>query len=110
MLNNKIPDTEILMRLTDRSLGFGVDLTYTHKLFFLRLLELCIKDNKRKDGAYRISLSEAQLSQELDISVRMVTQSISRLKACEAIKRYKIKGSSPHLPSTIELNPDIYYE
>ena len=79
-----LPEAEILIRLNEAAQKADVILTYTHKLFFMRLLNYII-DNGCKN--YTITFSITELSKTLNQPTRTIVQCLSRLTACGAIIR-----------------------
>lgn len=88
MRNKDVTDAEILERLNLAAKETGVVLTYTHKLFFLRLLNFCASEGREINNGLEVTKSTKQLSVALDISPRAVTQSLKRLLDCGAIQRH----------------------
>jgi DNA-binding MarR family transcriptional regulator len=85
--NKDVTDAEILERLNKAAKEKGIVLTYTHKLFFLRLLNLCASEGRETENGLEITKSTQQLAVALNISPRAVTQSLKRLLDCGAILR-----------------------
>jgi len=77
-------EAEILIRLNEAANNAGVILTYTHKLFFMRLLKYTI-DNGCEN--YTVTFSLTNLSKTLNMPTRTLVQCLSRLTACGAIIR-----------------------
>ena len=81
-------DMEIMERLQSRASACGIRLTFTHKVFFLRLVDYAISVNDVVGDGLRISLSEDDMAATFAISKRMVTQSLRVLCDCGILLRY----------------------
>ena len=108
MRNAEISDAIILGRLNEASKAADLDLTYGHKLFFLRLLNLCILEGADTDSGYEISKSTVELAKALNVSPRMVTQCLNRLLLCGAIHRREGNKAFPHSPFITTIEPSFY--
>lgn len=84
----KVTDIEIMERLQTKALSYGVRLTYTQKLFFLRMVAYAADNGKTCPEGLRISLSVNEMASVLDISKRMVIQSLRVLSDCGILLRY----------------------
>lgn len=82
-------DLEIMERLQSRANDCGKRMTFTHKIFFLRLVDYAISINDAVRDGLRVSLSEDEMAASFDISKRMVTQSLRVLNDCGILLRYK---------------------
>ena len=82
-------DLKIMEHLQSRANDYGIRLTFTHKVFFLRLVDYAISVNDVVEDGLRISLSEDDMAATFDISKRMVTQSLRVLCDCGILLRYK---------------------
>lgn len=87
MENVRATETEILLRLTRAAKESGVVLTYAHKLFFLRLLDLAERSGEYTDDGYSVALTVQELAESLRIPLRTTIQSLNRLTACGALLR-----------------------
>lgn len=81
-------DMEIMERLQSSASACGIRLTFTHKVFFLRLVDYAISVNDVVGDGLRISLSEDDMAATFAISKRMVTQSLRVLCDCGILLRY----------------------
>jgi len=77
----RLNDRDILLRLNSAAENAGVNLTYVHKLFFVRLLGIADSDDK---GCYT-TLSVDDLAAAVDLPLRTVTKSLNLLTACGAL-------------------------
>jgi len=82
-------DLEIMERLQLRANDCGKRITFTHKLFFFRLVDYAISENNVAGDGLRVSLSEDEMASTFDISKRMVTQSLRVLSDCGILLRYR---------------------
>lgn len=110
MRNKNVTDAEILERLNIVAREKGVHLTYTHKLFFLRLLNLCESEGCETKNGLEITKSTQQLAVALDISPRAVTQSITRLLDCGAILRNVGEKPFPSCYAYVTIISPAFYE
>lgn len=81
-------DIEIMERLQKKALSNGVRLTYTQKIFFLRLVSYTADKGEPCPEGLRISLSVDEMTSFLNISKRMVIQSLRILSDCGILLRY----------------------
>lgn len=110
VLLNKVEATEreILSRLTKMASEKNVNLTYSHKLFFLRLLEYAdAQDNDTPEGL-TVYLSVKDLAKTLNVPFRTTIQCINRLTTCGAIRRYNELVGWGRSPSETVINKSIY--
>lgn len=101
-------ENEILSRLTKESNKKGVVLTYTHKLFFLRLLKYAGVAGESLDDGFSLSLSVKELSEVLEIPFRTTVQCLNRLSACGAIQRTEAIKTFPRSPSKTLVCKNFY--
>lgn len=92
-------ENEILSSLTKEASSKGVVLTYTHKLFFLRLLDYAEKAGENTENGLSVTLSVQGLSEALKIPLRTAIQSLNRLTACGALIRTEGEKTFPRSPS-----------
>ena len=81
-------DIEIMERLQTKALSCGVWLTYTQKVFFLRLVSYAADKGQPCSEGLRVSLSVNEMPSFLNISKRMVIQSLRVLSDCGILLRY----------------------
>lgn len=81
-------DIEIMERLQTKALSYGVRLTYTQKIFFLRLVVFAADKGEPCPEGLCVSLSVNEMASFLDISKRMVIQSLRILSDCGILLRY----------------------
>jgi len=98
----------IFSRLTKAAKSSGVVLTYTHKLFFLRLLDLAESMRHDADHELCVTLSVQELSKTLEIPLRTTIQCLNRLTACDALKRTGGEKTFPRSPTTTTINKKFY--
>jgi hypothetical protein len=97
--------TIIFRRLTAIARKTSVQLTYAHKQFYLRLIEVAA-DGKERDGENLVcSLSVAELSVATETPLRTVIQSLARLSDCRVIQRNTVKTFPRSASKTI-----IFYQ
>lgn len=101
-------DEVIFARLNRISREKTVSLTYTHKVFCIRLIDLTMKEGEPCREGYKICKTEREFSNLLNISARMVTQSIEKLYNCGVIMRIDGKKTFPRSPSITILKESIY--
>jgi len=106
--SEKASEKEIFSRLARAAEAEGIVLTYTNKLFFLRLLNFAEQAEYDEDGELTVDLSVQGLSEALRIPLRTSIQSLSRLTACGALCRIEGKKTFPR-SSTITTINKIYY-
>jgi|GEM_PF-3214908 len=104
---DKATDFEIFMKLNTAAKRTDVKLTYTNKLFFIRLLNLCTLEGEETKEGYKIRMSALELADKLDISSKMVIKSVDTLVACGAVKRYVTNKKLQESYDTI-LTPQFY--
>ena len=83
-------DIEIMERLQSRAVTCGERLTYTHKLFYMRLLYFAARqdsDTSCPEGL-KVSLTVNEMASVLNITKRMVVQSLGILSDCGILLRY----------------------
>lgn len=98
-MSKKLTEKELLFMLSAEAEKSGVNLTYTHRIFFLRLLEYAERNGVEEADGFRVALSVAELSRVLDISLRTTTQSLNRLAACGALQRITERKTYPRSPT-----------
>lgn len=108
MENVRASENEILARLVKSSNEKGVVLTYTHKLFFLRLLNLAEQTERGVNNELTVDLSVQELSEALHIPLRTTIQSLNRLSACGALKRTEGKKTFPRSPTITTVLKEFY--
>lgn len=101
-------DNEIMEAMQSTAASKGVTLTYTHKLFFLKLLAYASKYGETCPEGVKIFMSVQDLSEYLSISRRMVAQSLKLLTECDIIQRHKGKNSFPRSTNTTILKKEYY--
>jgi hypothetical protein len=69
-------EAQVLAKLTAYALANGYHFTFTHKRFFLSLLEYALSNGEETGDGLRVCLSEADMSVKFSISLRMVIQSL----------------------------------
>lgn len=85
----RLTDNEIFERLQSTAGDCNIRLTYTHKLFYIRLLEYAITHGASCLEGLKISLSVNEMSSCLSISKRMVIQSLRVFSDCGILLRYR---------------------
>jgi len=78
-----LPENDILLRLNAAAKTAGVRLSYSNKIFFLRLLDAA----ECRNGIYRTFLTVNEFSESFNMPKRTVVDSLRRLSACNAIVR-----------------------
>ena len=101
-------ENEILSRLTKAAKGKGVVVTYAHKLFFLRLLDLAERTGNKTDNGLSVVLSVQELSEALQIPLRTTIQSLNRLTACGALLRTEGEKTFPRSPTITTIINNFY--
>lgn len=100
-------DEIILIRLNKIAMQHGVKLTITHKMFYLKLVKYAIENGQCLDDMYIIEKTEKELSKILEISSRMVTQSLQVLIKCGVIDRIKDENNFPRKASKTIIYKEI---
>lgn len=90
----RLTDNEIFERLQSTAGKCGIRLTYTHKLFYLRLLEYASMYGSVRPEGLEISLSVNEMSSCLSITKRMVIQSLRAFVDCGVLLRYSSLSSA----------------
>lgn len=103
-----LTDNEIMEQLQSEALGKGVKLTYTQKLFYVRLLRYGLEHGILCPDGISVSLSVNELTRQLSISKRMVIQSLRILCDCGILLRYKGERSFPRGSDTTILKKEFY--
>lgn len=85
----------MLIKLNKIAREKGHKLTYTHKMFYIRLVKFAKENGEERDDCYVVEKTERELSEILDISPRMVSQSFKVLSECNVINRIKGERSFP---------------
>ena len=85
----------ILINLNKIAQQKEINLTYTHKAFFIRLLKYAMENGVESDEGYTIDKTGKELAKLLDTSFRMVTQSIQVLTKIGVIERIKGEKTFP---------------
>ncbi|MCL2321823.1 MAG: hypothetical protein FWC47_06930 [Oscillospiraceae bacterium] len=99
-----LTETEILLRLNKTAKEKNINLTYSQKLFFLRLLNYMVS-NKLED--YTITMAIENMAKTLNFSKSTVAVGLIRLEACGAIMRMVGASQFQRKPYTIILNNKI---
>jgi len=81
-------DNEIMERLQTTALSYGVRLTYTQKLFYLRLVSYAADKGEPCPEGLKVSLSVIEMAFFLDVSKRMIIQSLRIFSDCGILLRY----------------------
>lgn len=102
-------DYEIMECLQTTAKDKGIKLTYTHELFFLRLLEYGKTEGVKCPEGIKVVLSVNEMSERLSISQRMVVSSLRTLSSCGAILRQRDIKTFPQSKSATILK-NIFYE
>lgn len=107
---NRATDLEIMERLQAKALSCGTHLTYTQKLFFLRLLSYAdSQDNSLCPDGLCVSLSVNEMVSTLNVTKRMVIQSLRILSDCGILLRYKgATNTFPPVASITVLKREFY--
>lgn len=90
-----LTDNEIMVLLQKEALTYGVKLTYTQKVFYLRLLMYAMSEGEPCSEGLKVSLSVNDMSSCLSISKRMVVNSLRVLSDCGILLRYKGENTFP---------------
>lgn len=101
-------ENEIIERLQSTAVSQGVNLTYTHKVFFLKLLDYAKIHGERCPEGMQVLMSVSNLSEKLSISPRMVTQSLQVFRKCGIIQRREGEKTFPRSISTTVLRKEFY--
>lgn len=88
-------DIEIMERLQSRAVTCGKRLTYTHKLFYMRLLNYAAGEKALCPEGLKVSLTVSEMTSVLNITKRMVVQALKNLSDCGILLRYKGEKSFP---------------
>ncbi|BAL01905.1 hypothetical protein OBV_p-00500 (plasmid) [Oscillibacter valericigenes Sjm18-20] len=107
---NTATDTVILSRLTSAAKEHNVVLTFTHKKFFLRLLNVADSNGYDADGNLFVEASVQELSKLLNIPARTTMQSITRLVECGALRRIAGVKTFPRSPTETVILKQFYYD
>lgn len=83
-------------------------LTYTHKLFFLRLLNMAVSKGYDTQNGLAVDVSVQELSQVLNIPMRSTIQSLNRLSACGAIGRVAGEKTFPRSTTITTIEKSMY--
>lgn len=105
-----ITENDIIEKLQSTAINKGVNLTYTHKLFFLKLLDYAKEHGESCPEGMQILVSVSNLSKKLSISPRMVTQSLQVFRECGIIQRRAGEKTFPRSISTTVLKKEFYDE
>ena len=81
----------ILINLKKIAQQKEINLTYTHKVFFIRLLDYVMKNGEELNDRYITNLTEKEMSEIFGFSLRMITQSIQVLTKIGVIERISVK-------------------
>lgn len=86
---------EILMALQVEATANGVNLTYTNKMVYLKLIELAEAKAEEDYSVWvRFYATNAELVKYCNAAPRMITDSIRKLEACGVLK-YKVNSPKP---------------
>jgi hypothetical protein len=85
----RLTDNEIFEKLQSTAGNCKIRLTYTQKLFYIRLLEYADKYGTSCPEGLKISLSVNEMSSCLSITKRMVIQSLRVFIDCGVLLRYR---------------------
>ena len=101
-------ESQILRRLTAAANEKGVTLTYTHKVFYLRLLSFASRTGRESADGVVVSLSVQQLADALQVPLKTTTQSLNRLTACGGVLRTKGEKTFPRSPAETTIVKSFY--
>lgn len=101
-------DNEIIENLQSTAANKGVNLTYTHKLFFLKLLNYACKYGYVCPEGIKVFMSVADLSKYLSVSRRMVSQSLKVFTDCDIILRCEGEKTFPRSTNITILKKEYY--
>lgn len=87
MKSVRADEHEILNRLNEAANESGVVLTYAHKRFFLRLLDLAEKKGENTDDGFMVVMTVQELADEVRVPKRTVIQCLNRLTTCGVLRR-----------------------
>jgi len=102
----RMTDNEIFERLQSTAGDYGIRLTYTHKLFYVRLLAYASEHGEVCPEGLKVSLSVNEMSTCLSITKRMVEQSLRAFSDSGILLR-NIKKSFPRSCDTV-LKKEFY--
>lgn len=105
---SRLTDNTIMLRLQSTAVSRGIKITYTQKLFYIRLLVYASKHGESCPEGFKISMSVDELSDCLSISKRMVIQSLRVLSDCGILLRYKGERSFPRSADVTILKKEFY--
>lgn len=100
-------DGFLLIELEKISKEKGINLTLTHKKFFIKMLKYAMENGDDVGDAYVIDKAVRQLSEILDTSLRMVIQSLHVLSECGVIERVKGKNTFPRSATKTVISKSI---
>lgn len=89
---DKVAESEIFLRLTQAARETNVGLTYTNKVFFLRLLKLAKRSGEENEAGISVALSVQKMASIIDMPAQTIMQSLNRLADCGAVIR--VNGGS----------------
>lgn len=98
-----LPDDEILMHLNNAADTARIRLSYTHKIFFLRLLNIMTDDGT---GQYIVKQTINEMATSLQIPARTITDCLAKLTACGALSN--ISGKKTRRAQIRLINKNIF--
>lgn len=101
-------DNEIIETIQAAAGEKGINLTYTHKLFFVKLLTYACKYGQNCPEGIMVIMPIKDLAEHLSISSRMVSQSLKVLCDCGIIMRYMGEKSFPRGISRTIIKKEYY--
>lgn len=101
-------DNEIIETLQAAAAKKGVKLTYTHKLFFVKLLTYACKYGQNCPEGIMVLMPIDDLAAYLSISTRMVSQSLKVLRDCDIIIRCRGEKKFPRGISRTIIKKEYY--
>lgn len=108
MTSEEYTENELIEDLQYAAASKGINLTYTHKLFFLKLLDYARENGDYCPEGIKILMSIEDLSKCLSISSRMVSQSLKIFKDCGIILRCENKKTFPRSTNVTILKKEYY--
>jgi len=78
----RFSEAEIVKRLTEAAAAAGCKLTYSHKMFFLRLLDFAEQDSQ----GYYVQRTVSDIAKVCRLAERTVSDSLKQLAAAGAVR------------------------
>lgn len=101
-------ENEIIGLLQAAANEKGINLTYTHKLFFIKLLGYAQKYGEHCPEGIMVRVSGQDLAKYLSISRRMVAQSLNAFVSCDVILRREGEKTFPRSTNATIIRKEYY--